>query len=77
MMNVGIFNCDRILVEQASSAENGEIVVALIGDSVTGKTYYREDGHYRLQPENDYMEPIIVDDLDILGRVIGLFRFYH
>ena len=77
MMNVGIFNGDRILVEQASSAENGEIVVALIGDSVTVKTYYREDGHYRLQPENDYMEPIIVDDLDILGRVIGLFRFYH
>ena len=61
-----------------STAENGDIVVALIDDSATVKTFYKEDGYYRLQPENDTMEPIIVkDDLKILGKVIGVFRFFH
>ena len=65
-------------MQQQSTAENGDIVVALIDDSATVKTFYKEDGYYRLQPENDTMEPIIVkDDLKILGRVIGVFRFFH
>lgn len=65
-------------MQQQSTAENGDIVVALIDDSATVKTFYKEDGYYRLQPENDTMEPIIVkDDLKILGKVIGVFRFFH
>lgn len=74
MINVGIYNGDRILVQQQNTARNGDRVVALIDDSVTVKTYYKEDGHYRLQPENDTMDPIIVQNLQILGKVIGLFR---
>ena len=62
--------------EQTNVAKNGDIVVALIEDSATVKTYYKENGHYRLQPENDTMEPIIVDNLKIIGKVIGLFRSY-
>lgn len=77
MINAGIFNGDHLLVEQKATAENGEIVVALIEDSATVKTFYKEDGYYRLQPENDTMEPIIVNDVQILGKVIGVFRFYH
>lgn len=78
MINAGILDGDQILVQQQSTAENGDIVVALIDDSATVKTFYREDGYYRLQPENDTMEPIIVkDDLKILGKVIGVFRFFH
>lgn len=78
MINAGILDGDQILVQQQSTAENGEIVVALINDSATVKTFYKEDGYYRLQPENDTMEPIIVkDDLKILGKVIGVFRFFH
>jgi len=77
MVNVGIYEGDRILVQRTSTAVNGEIVVALIDDSVTVKTYYKENGHYRLQPENDFMDPIIVNELSILGRVIGLYRFYQ
>lgn len=78
MINAGILDGDQILVQQQSTAENGDIVVALIDDSATVKTFYKEDGYYRLQPENDTMEPIIVkDDLKILGKVIGLFRFFH
>ena len=78
MINAGILDGDQILVQQQSTAENGDIVVALIDDSATVKTFYKEDGYYRLQPENDTMEPIIVkDDLKILGTVIGLFRFFH
>lgn len=77
MINAGIFDGDKILVEKSSTAENGDIVVALIDDSVTVKTFYKENGHFRLQPENDTMEPIIVDDLSILGKVIGLFRMLH
>ena len=76
MINVGIFNGDYIIVEKTSDAKNGEIVVALIEDEATVKTFYKEKGHIRLQPENDTMEPIIVVDVKILGKVIGLFRKY-
>ena len=74
MINAGILDGDQIIVEQTPSAKNGDIVVALLEDSATVKRFYREDGHYRLQPENDYMDPIIVDHVDIQGKVIGLFR---
>lgn len=77
MINVGIYNGDKILVQKQNTAINGEIVVALIEDSVTVKTFYKEKGFYRLQPENDAMEPIIVSELNILGKVIGLFRLFH
>lgn len=77
MVNVGIYDGDRILVREQRTAVNGEIVVALVDDSATVKTYYRENGHYRLQPENDTMEPIIVDKVEILGKVVGLFRTYR
>lgn len=77
MINKGIYEGDRILVEKTPAAENGEVVVALLDDSVTVKTYYKEDGHFRLQPENDFMDPILVDEVTILGRVIGLIRFYQ
>ncbi|MDO4522855.1 MAG: transcriptional repressor LexA [Eubacteriales bacterium] len=77
MVNVGIFDGDQILVQQQSTAHNGDIVVALVEDSATVKTFYQEDGYYRLQPENDFMDPIIVrDDLQILGKVIGVLRFF-
>lgn len=76
MVNVGIFEGDKILVERQPDAENGDIVVALIDDSVTVKTYYKEDGYFRLQPENDRMEPIILPDLNIIGKVVGLFRMF-
>ena len=74
MINAGILDGDQILVRQQNTARNGDPVVALIDDSVTVKTFYREGGHIRLQPENDTMEPIIVHDVTILGKVIGLFR---
>lgn len=76
MINVGIFDGDQILIKKQPIAENGDIIVALLNDSATVKTYYREDGHFRLQPENDTMEPIIVSDLKILGKVVGLYRRY-
>lgn len=77
MVNAGILDGDYVLVEQQETADNGEKVVALLEDSATVKTFYREDGFCRLQPENDYMEPIIVHgDLQILGKVIGVFRFF-
>lgn len=76
MINIGIFDGDKIIVQQTATANNGDIVVALIEDSATVKTYYKENGHYRLQPENDTMEPIYVDNVIILGKVIGLFRFF-
>ncbi|SDB09348.1 transcriptional repressor LexA [Eubacterium oxidoreducens] len=75
MINVGIFDGDNLLVQQQNTAKNGDIVVALIDDSATVKTYYKEDGYYRLQPENDSMEPIIVNQVKILGKVFGVFRF--
>ena len=74
MINAGIFDGDTIIVEQQSTAGDGDIVVALIEDSATVKTFYKEKGHIRLQPENDSMEPIIVDDCQILGKVMGLLR---
>lgn len=74
MINVGIFNGDLLVVEQTPVARNGEIVVALIEDSATVKTFYKETDYIRLQPENDSMDPIIVKDVTILGRVIGLYR---
>jgi repressor LexA len=77
MVNAGIFDGDQILVEKQSHANNGDFVVALIEDSVTVKTFYKEKGHYRLQPENDYMDPIIVENVEILGKVIGLFRLFR
>ena len=76
MINIGIYDGDQILVQQQSTANNGEIVVALIDDSVTVKRFYKENGHYRLQPENDFMAPIIVDECSVLGKVIGLFRMF-
>ena len=76
MVNAGIFDGDQILVKEQKTAENGDKVVALLDDAATVKTYYKENGHYRLQPENDFMDPIIVNgELDILGKVIGVFRF--
>lgn len=77
MINAGIFNGDLILVEKQVTADNGDIVVALIDDSATVKTFYKEDNHFRLQPENDTMDPIIVDHVDILGKVRGLYRRFH
>ena len=78
MVNAGIFDGDQVLVKQQTSAENGDIVVALVEDSATVKTFYKEDGYYRLQPENDYMDPILVqDNLQILGKVVGVFRFFQ
>lgn len=76
MINAGIFDGDQIIVEKQAHAKNGDFVVALIDDSVTVKTFYKENGHYRLQPENDFMDPIIVDNVEILGKVIGLFRLF-
>ena len=76
MINVGIFDGDSILVKEQNTAKNGDIVVALIDDSSTVKTFYKEDGHIRLQPENDTMDPIIVEDCTILGKVFGVFRFF-
>ncbi len=75
MINAGIFDGDQIFVNCCREARNGDIVVALIDDSATVKTFYKENGHIRLQPENDSMEPIIVDDCQILGKVFGVFRF--
>ena len=74
MINIGIYDGDQILVQKQSTAKNGEVIVALVEDSATVKTFYKEDGHIRLQPENDSMDPIIVPDCMILGKVIGLFR---
>ena len=77
MINAGINNGDQIFVQSCSTARNGDMVVALIDDSATVKTFYREKGHIRLQPENDNMDPIIVNDCKILGKVFGVFRIYH
>ncbi len=75
MVEAGILDKDLVLVKQQSTAINGEIVVALIGDEATVKTFYKEKGYVRLQPQNQYMDPIIVrENLAILGKVIGVFR---
>lgn len=76
MINAGILDGDMILVEEKHTASNGEMVVALIEDSATVKTFYKEEGIIRLQPENDEMEPIMVRDVMILGKVIGVIRFF-
>ena len=75
MVNAGILDGDYVLVEERTAAGNGDMVVALIEDGATVKTFYKEEGMIRLQPENDTMEPIIVPDCAILGKVIGVFRF--
>ena len=77
MINAGIFSGDQIFVERTNVARNGDMVFALVDDSATVKTFYKEQGHVRLQPENDTMDPIIVDDCDILGKVFGVFRLYR
>ena len=74
MIEAGIYDGDQVIVERSATAANGEKVVALVEDSATVKTFYKEKGHYRLQPENSSMEPIIVDEVTILGKVIGLIR---
>lgn len=74
MINVGILDGDQVIVSKADTARNGEIVVALVDDSATVKRFYKENGHYRLQPENDALDPIIVDHVEVLGKVIGVFR---
>lgn len=76
MINAGIFNGDQIFVQQCNTARNGDTIVALIDDSATVKTFYKEKDHIRLQPENDDMDPIIVNDCQILGKVFGVFRYY-
>ncbi|MCI8293235.1 MAG: transcriptional repressor LexA [Hespellia sp.] len=75
MINVGILDGDYVLVQEESTASDGDRIVALVGDGATVKTFYREEENIRLQPENDSMEPIIVTDVEILGKVIGVFRF--
>jgi len=76
MINAGIYDGDQILVQKQSDARNGDMVVALVDDSATVKTFYKENGHIRLQPENDTMDPIIVNDCQILGKVFGVFRIF-
>ncbi len=77
MVNAGIYDGDQIMVQQQNTANNGEIVVALLNEEATVKTFYKENGHYRLQPENDTMLPIIVDEVTILGKVFGVFRLFN
>lgn len=77
MVNAGILDGDQIFVQSCKDARNGQMVVALIDDSATVKTFYRENGHIRLQPENDTMDPIIVDDCQIIGRVFGVMRIFR
>lgn len=77
MIEAGILDGDHIVVRKTSEANNGEIVVAMVEDSATVKRFFREDGHFRLQPENSSMAPIIVDDVTILGKVVSLYRLVH
>ena len=75
MINAAILDGDMIIVERQTTAKNGDIVVALIdNENATVKTFYKENGHFRLQPENDHMDPIIVNEVAILGKVVGVFR---
>ncbi|MFQ7575625.1 MAG: transcriptional repressor LexA [Lachnospira sp.] len=74
MINMGIYEGDNIIVRKTNAANNGDVIVALVDDSATVKRFYKEDDHIRLQPENDFMEPIIVSDCEILGKVVGLVR---
>lgn len=77
MINAGIFDGDQIFVHACNTAQNGDIIVALINDTATVKTFYKEQDHIRLQPENDTMQPILVKDCTILGKVFGVFRLCH
>ena len=77
MVEAAILDGDIIVARQPPVAENGEIVVALVGEEATVKTFYKEEGHFRLQPENHTMAPIIVDRADILGKVIAVLRNYE
>ena len=77
MINAGILDGDNILVKRQNTAKNGDMVVALVDDSATVKTFYKENGYIRLQPENDDMDPIIVPDCEIIGKVFGVFRFFN
>lgn len=76
MINAGILDGDLVIVAKQSVANNGDYVVALLDDSATVKTFYKEKDHIRLQPENDFMEPILVDSVTILGKLVGVFRFF-
>ena len=77
MINAGIFDNDIVIIEKSNTAHNGDIVVAMNDDNeVTIKRFYKEKNHFRLQPENDYMEPIILDNVTILGKLIGLYRAF-
>ncbi|MCR4593760.1 MAG: transcriptional repressor LexA [Clostridiales bacterium] len=76
MINAGILDGDVVIVEKTPVAHNGEIVVALMEDEATVKRFYKENGHFRLQPENDAYEPIIVNELMILGKVVAVYRYY-
>ena len=75
MINAGILDGDYVLIKQQSNAENGDMVVALVEDGATVKRFFKEEGVYRLQPENDFMDQLIVERVEILGKVIGVFRF--
>ena len=77
MIEAGIYNGDKVIVAKQPNAENGDKVVALVDDSATVKTFDKENGHFRLQPENSSMDPIILDQVEILGKVIGLFRMMN
>lgn len=76
MINAGILDGDHILVQQQNTANNGDFVVALVDDAATVKTFYKENDYIRLQPENDFMDPIILPDVKILGKAIGTFRMF-
>ncbi|WP_244832916.1 transcriptional repressor LexA [Clostridium sp. BJN0001] len=76
MINAGINNNDLAIVEESNVASNGDIVVALIDDSATIKRFFKENGHYRLQPENDTMDPIIIDKCTVLGKLVAIYREY-
>lgn len=74
MIDMGIYDGDSLICVETNTASNGQVVIALVDDSATVKRFYKEDGHYRLQPENEAMDPIIVDHVSILGRAIALYR---
>lgn len=76
MLNAGILDRDVVIVRRTETAENGDIVVALVGEEATVKRFFKEDGHFRLQPENDVFEPIIVPEVAILGKVVSLVRYF-
>ncbi|MBR5445697.1 MAG: transcriptional repressor LexA [Clostridia bacterium] len=76
MIEAGILDGDLVIVERTETAENGQIIVALVDDSATVKVFYKEEGHYRLQPRNASMDPIIVEEVTVLGKVLASIRYY-